>query len=185
MGAGWRINSMSSITDARCHACEGKGIVWPPVDNYCPHDAGVCTGHCQVAERDAEIERLRADNATLREQLANKRPRPVIHARVWLQYKDRDENWQDTITWCQDRQFATDIEYVRGDQVPPPRDLVEEQKAEIATLRSDNATLREALMNIRVKYCEWYDDEESEAIDVLGWVYDEARRVLALHGEKP
>jgi hypothetical protein len=54
-----------------------------------------------------------------------------------------------------------------------------------ATLRANNATLREALMNIRVKYCEWYDDEESEAIDVLGWVYDEARRVLALHVEKP
>jgi hypothetical protein len=48
------------------------------------------------------------------------------HERVWLQYQGHDaddpdcddsECEQDEVTWCQDRQFDTDVEYVRADIV--------------------------------------------------------------------
>jgi len=46
------------------------------------------------------------------------------HETIWLQYQghdsddpecDDDDCEQDEITWCQSRQFDTDVEYVRAD----------------------------------------------------------------------
>ena len=47
MGQGWQINSFSATTDARCKGCDGKGIVWPPIESP------------EIVELRAEIARLR------------------------------------------------------------------------------------------------------------------------------
>lgn len=31
--------------------------------------------------------------------------------RIWLQFYDEDGEVTDDITWCEDRQFETDVEY--------------------------------------------------------------------------
>lgn len=65
-----------------------------------------------------------------------------MRERIWLQVTGHDKDdpdcddgdgcEQDEITWCQNQQFDTDVEYVRADL----------RDAEIERLRTENATLR-------------------------------------------
>ena len=63
---------MSSITDARCHACEGKGIVWPPAPAQTTFggDSFIIELKATIASQAAEIDSLRALTRDMGRELA-------------------------------------------------------------------------------------------------------------------
>lgn len=38
--------------------------------------------------------------------------------KIFLQVKDEEGEWQDIITWCEDRIYDTDVEYIRVNMNP-------------------------------------------------------------------
>ena len=91
------------------------------------------------------------------------------HETIWLQYKghdsddpecDDDDCEQDEITWCQSRQFDTDVEYVRADisdELRKSRDhhasTIFIQEGRIASQAAKIANLQAEFNHLKL-YCE-------------------------------
>ena len=72
--------------------------------------------------------------------------------RIWLCYGDleRDDTHDDCylhgeVTWCKNKQGASDVEYVRADALTAQATTIAEQAGEIKALRAENEAIRELM----------------------------------------